>query len=209
MSSTSIARPAPSRSIAVLSDFEMRPHPTPRPPSHPGVAGSITVGGSVSEPEYQVELPYPEELQAMLDSTHLVESFLGHGGMGAVYRGLQLPLRRPVAIKILGRGKNSDYAYEQRIKREAYAMAALTHPNIVQVYDFGYAGHHFLYISMEFVEGGDLSAALKAGQITPEVALKLIPNICEGLQIAHEHGIVHRDIKPANIFLTKDGRAKV
>jgi serine/threonine protein kinase len=88
-------------------------------------------------------------------------------------------------------------------------MAALTHPNIVQVYDFGYASDHFLFISMELVEGGDLSAALKAGRMTPEAALHLLPQICDGLQKAHEHGIVHRDIKPANIFLTGDGRAKV
>src|ERR1043165_4545911 len=98
-----------------------------------------------------------------------------------------MPLRRPVAIKILakrGAGVEDDFAFEERFKREAYAMAALTHPHIVQVYDCGDAGDNYLFISMELVQG-------------------------DALQFAHEHGIVHRDIKPANIFLTADGRAKV
>jgi hypothetical protein len=79
----------------------------------------------------------------------------------------------------------------------------------VQVYDCGDAGDGFLFISMELVEGGDLSDLIKRGEMTPDRALKLLPQICDALQFAHEHGIVHRDIKPANIFLTKDGRAKV
>src|SRR5436853_422787 len=82
-------------------------------------------------------------------------------------------------------------------------------PGVVQVYDCGDAGEKFLFITMDLVEGGDLSGAIKAGQVTAELALKLIPQICDGLQAAHERGIVHRDIKPANIFLTADGRAKV
>jgi serine/threonine protein kinase len=156
------------------------------------------------------ELPLAEELQTLLEGRYVVEGFLGQGGMGAVYKGQQLPLKRPVAIKILAkRGAVDDFGFEERFKREAYAMAALTHPNIVQVYDCGDAGENFLFISMELVEGGDLSDALKSGRITPDAALKLIPQICEGMQAAHERGIVHRDIKPANIFLTADGRAKV
>ncbi|OAI56751.1 hypothetical protein AYO49_00550 [Verrucomicrobiaceae bacterium SCGC AG-212-N21] len=178
--------------------------PRPHPGSHPS---------ALTPSQYVQELPDAAELQAMLPpGAYVVESFLGQGGMGAVYKGLQMPLRRPVAIKILakrGEGTEDDFAFEERFKREAYAMAALTHPHIVRVYDCGDAGESYLFISMELVEGGDLSDAIKAGRCTPEVALKLIPQICDALQVAHEHGIVHRDIKPANIFLTKDGRAKV
>src|SRR4051812_34082901 len=178
--------------------------PQPRPGTNPSAP---------SASHYAVELPYAEELQAMLEGRYLVESFLGQGGMGAVYKGLQMPLKRPVAIKILQKkqagAEEDEFAFEERFKREAYAMAALTHPHIVQVYDCGDAGENFLFISMELVQGGDLSDAIKAGTITPDVALKLIPQICEGLQAAHDRGIVHRDIKPANIFLTADGRAKV
>jgi serine/threonine protein kinase len=166
-------------------------------------------GDPTSNPQYLPELPHPEELQQWLGAGFMVESFLGQGGMGAVYRGLQLPLRRPIAIKILRKQANDDFGFEERFKREAYAMAALTHPNIVQVYDCGDAGTDFLFISMELVEGGDLSAALTSGQVTPETALTLIGPICDGLQFAHEHGIVHRDIKPANIFLTTGGKPKV
>src|SRR5690349_19893456 len=91
-------------------------------------------GGQPSAPSashYAAELPYAEELQALLEGRYVVESFLGQGGMGAVYKGLQMPLKRPVAIKILQRrqtGAEDDFAFEERFKREAYAMAALTHP---------------------------------------------------------------------------------
>src|SRR5688572_19176142 len=176
----------------------------PRPGTNPSAP---------SASHYAVELPYAEELQALLEGRYLVESFLGQGGMGAVYKGLQMPLKRPVAIKILQKkqqgGEEDDFGFEERFKREAYAMAALTHPNIVQVYDCGDAGENFLFISMELVDGGDLSDAIKKGEVTPEIALKLIPQICDGLKAAHDRGLVHRDIKPANIFLTANGRAKV
>src|SRR6187399_1012692 len=143
---------AHSGGVAVLEDFDVS-----RRRPRPGVvvpASTDDNGGSA--PAYVTELPYPEELQAMLAGGYLVESFLGQGGMGAVYAGLQLPLRRPVAIKILARGQAAGFAFEERFRREAYAMAALTHPNIVRVYDFGNASDNFLFISMEFVAGGDL-----------------------------------------------------
>src|SRR6187401_2791227 len=129
----------------------------PRPGSQPAAP---------SASNYLPELPYVEELQALLEGKYVVESFLGQGGMGAVYKGLQLPLKRPVAIKILQKrqmGAEDDFDFEERFKREAYAMAALTHPNIVQVYDCGDAGEYFLFISMELVDGGDLSDAIKGG----------------------------------------------
>src|SRR5215204_5057092 len=117
----------------------------PRPGSNPSAP---------SASHYAVELPYAEELQAMLGGRYLVESFLGQGGMGAVYKGLQLPLKRPVAIKILARRRAADdFGFEERFKREAYAMASLTHPHIVQVYDCGDAGENYLFISMELLEG--------------------------------------------------------
>jgi serine/threonine protein kinase len=141
--------------------------------------------------------------------SYLIEAFVGQGGMGAVYKGLQMPLRRPVAIKVLRKGTRDEFEYEERFRREAYAMATLTHPHIVQVHDCGDAGEDHLFISMEFVDGGDLAGLLKRGEMTPARALELGVQICEALQFAHANGIVHRDIKPANILLTKDGRVKV
>src|SRR5437762_13415766 len=104
----------------------------PDPHLPPGPDASRTPEAPV--PQYSVDLPYAEELQEWLHGQYLVESFLGQGGMGAVYRGLQLPLRRPVALKILRkRTGTDDFEFEERFRREAYAMASLTHPNIVQV----------------------------------------------------------------------------
>lgn len=193
--------------------------PDPKAPSTPDpldvtvpvrAMSTPTVASRPTASHYVPELPLAEELQAMLGGGYVVEGFLGQGGMGAVYRGLQMPLRRPVAIKILAKGGGGDdFAFEERFKREAYAMASLMHPNVVQVYDCGDAGPDHLFISMELLEGGDLSDALRTGQVTPDGALKLILQICDGLQAAHERGIVHRDIKPANIFLTQAGQAKV
>src|SRR5436190_9708448 len=120
------------------------PESDPNPEKEVGGAPSQRPGTNPSAPSashYMPELPYAEELQALLGGRYIVKSFLGQGGMGAVYKGLQMPLKRPVAIKILSKQTQpDDYAFEERFKREAYAMAALTHPNIVQIYDCGDAG---------------------------------------------------------------------
>src|SRR3954451_21342159 len=152
-----------------MPEDDVSPHsPSPDDPlgdtvpmkSVPSSTPSAGPGTRPTASHYVPELPLPEELQAMIGDGYLVESFLGQGGMGAVYRGLQMPLRRPVAIKILAKRGNEvedDFAFEERFKREAYAMAALTHPHIVQVYDCGDASDNYLFISMELVQGGDLS----------------------------------------------------
>lgn len=163
-----------------------------------------------TQPAAQVELPLPEELTKLLPGgNYHVESFLGQGGMGAVYKGIQVRLKRPVAIKIMRRDMGKDYDFEARFEREAQAMAKLNHPNIVSVIDFGEAGPDYLYIVMELIDGADLMDVIRGGQMTQEMALSLLPQICDALQFAHDHGIVHRDIKPSNIMLTRDGRVKM
>ncbi len=158
----------------------------------------------------EVELPLPEELTNLLPhGNYSVESFLGQGGMGAVYKGTQVRLKRPVAIKIMRRALGKDYDFEQRFEREAQAMAKLNHPNIVSVIDYGEAGPDYLYIVMELIVGADMMDVIRGGLMTQEMALSLLPQICDALQFAHDHGIVHRDIKPSNIMLTKDGRIKM
>jgi predicted Ser/Thr protein kinase len=158
----------------------------------------------------QPELPLPEELTNLLPhGNYSVESFLGQGGMGAVYKGVQIRLKRPVAIKIMRRDVGRDHDFEQRFEREAQAMAKLNHPNIVSVIDFGEAGPDYLYIVMELIDGADMMDVIRGGQMTQEMALSLLPQICDALQFAHDHGIVHRDIKPSNIMLTRDGRIKM
>lgn len=138
-----------------------------------------------------------------------VQVRVGLGGMGAVYRGTQLSLGRPVAIKVLRVSDGYDFAFEDRFRREARAMAALNHPNIVAIYDYGHLGTEFLYFVMEFVDGTDLGEIMRQGRMTPELALQILPQICAGLEYAHSKGIVHRDIKPANIMLTRQGEVKI
>ncbi len=138
-----------------------------------------------------------------------VQACVGAGGMGTVFRGTQLSLGRPVAIKVLRVSDGYDYAFEDRFRREARAMAQLSHPNIVAIYDYGHLGSEFLYFVMELVDGMDMGEIMRQGRMTEELALQFLPQIFIALEYAHSKGIVHRDIKPANIMLTRQGEVKV
>jgi predicted Ser/Thr protein kinase len=151
--------------------------------------------------------PEPAELAARFPELEILE-MLGQGGMGAVYKARQPNLDRLVALKILPQEAASDPAFTERFTREARAMAKLHHPNIVTVYESGHKGGLY-YLLMEFVDGVNLRQLLRAGRLQPAEALKIIPQICEALQYAHEEGIVHRDIKPENVLLDKKGRVKI
>lgn len=141
-----------------------------------------------------------------------IESLLGHGGMGAVYRGIQISLDRPVAIKILPPELGNSPDFAERFRREAHAMAKLSHNNIVGIHDFGSieteAGWLY-YIVMEFVKGRDLHQLIRTGQIESLEAVRIVRQICDALEFAHGEGYLHRDIKPANIFVTESGLVKV
>jgi serine/threonine-protein kinase len=136
---------------------------------------------------------------------------IGQGGMAEVYKGLHSALKRYVAIKLLGRSLKTEATLNKRFQREAQAVAALRHSNIVQVYDFGtYGGGH--YMVMEYIEGTDLrteiSCRLRKGQtFGDKEVLDLVRQIASALDYAHEQGIVHRDIKPGNILLNTKGEA--
>ena len=174
------------------------------------LAKKVPAAGATGGRGASLPLPLPEELTQLLPhGGYVVEEFLGQGGMGAVYKATQVRLQRPVAIKIMRRHVDVDAGFEERFQREALAMARLNHPNIVNIIDSGEAGPDLLYIVMEFVDGEDLQGVIRSGKMTEALALRLIPQICDAVQFAHEHGIVHRDIKPANVMLTRDGRVKV
>jgi serine/threonine protein kinase len=128
--------------------------------------------------------------------------------MGAVYKARQTSLDRFVALKILPAEANEDPAFGERFQREARALAQLSHPNIVGVHDFGQAGA-YAYLVMEFVDGANLRQLQRGGHLSPSEALAIVPQICEALQFAHDHGIVHRDIKPENILIDTQGRVKI
>lgn len=134
---------------------------------------------------------------------------LGAGGTAIVYRGQDTLLNRAVTIKILREEYAGNNDFVRRFRHEAQAVASLSHPNIVAVYDVGFE-ENMHYIVMEFVEGESLKEYIKRkGVLKLSEACNIITQILAGVQHAHEHGIIHRDIKPHNILLGKDGRAKV
>ena len=149
----------------------------------------------------------PDELVPHFPQLEIV-GFVGHGGMGAVYKAKQKGLDRLVALKILPPESGREAAFAERFAREARALAHLNHANIVAVYDFGQAGG-FYYLLMEFVDGVNLRQMLQAHRLSPRESMSIVPQICEALQYAHDHGVVHRDIKPENVLVDKHGRVKI
>ena len=133
---------------------------------------------------------------------------LGAGGMGEVYRARDKKLDRDVAIKVLPESVAADPDTLARFEREAKAVAALSHPNILSIFDFGtQAG--VSYVVMELLEGETLRSVLATGRLAPRKAIDYSLQIANGLAAAHEKGIVHRDLKPDNLFVTKDGHLKI
>jgi serine/threonine protein kinase len=159
--------------------------------------------------------PLPEKL-AVLTVEELAPHFpqlqilecLGRGGMGVVYKARQKSLNRLVALKLLAPERVGDALFAARFEKEAHALAALNHPNIVAIYDFGETGGYW-YLLMEYVDGVSLREVLLTKRLTPKEALSIVPTLCDALQCAHERGIVHRDIKPENLLMDKSGVVKV
>jgi Tol biopolymer transport system component len=137
-----------------------------------------------------------------------IQSPLGAGGMGEVYRARDTRLARDVAIKVLPESFASDADRLRRFEQEARAIAALNHPNILAVHDIG-AQDGIRYIVTELLEGRTLREQLNDGALPVRKALDYARQISEGLAAAHSRGIVHRDLKPENAFCTKDGRVKI
>ena len=134
---------------------------------------------------------------------------VGAGGMGAVWRARDTVLKRTVAIKLLPRHRAGDSRFITRFRREAKLASRIQHPNVVTVYEIGRSGDRH-YIAMEFVEGETVADRLKGGEpLSESEALDIARQVCQGLLVAHEQGIIHRDIKPSNIMITPSGLVKV
>ncbi|HKD19807.1 MAG TPA: protein kinase [Thermoanaerobaculia bacterium] len=133
---------------------------------------------------------------------------LGAGGMGEVYRARDARLNREVAIKVLPERVAADAGAMSRFEREAKAVAALSHPNILSIFDFG-SENGVAYAVMELLDGQTLGEVLESGQLPPRRAASIAREIAEGLAAAHAKGIVHRDLKPENVFVTKAGHVKI
>jgi tRNA A-37 threonylcarbamoyl transferase component Bud32 len=148
-----------------------------------------------------------DELRPLFPQLEILE-LVGEGGMGAVYRARQPKLQRLVAVKILSRELSADPAFAQRFLREGQALARLQHPNIVALHDFGEVdGYYFLV--MEYADGLNLRQIMQRGDLTPREALAIVPQICDGLQYAHDAGVIHRDIKPENVLIDRNGKVKI
>jgi Tol biopolymer transport system component len=139
---------------------------------------------------------------------YVIVAPLGAGGMGEVYRARDPKLDREVAVKVLPTHLEETSGALTRFEREAKAIAALSHPNILAIHDFGSDGGR-TYAVMELLQGETLRERLRGGSLPARKALEAAAQIAHGLAAAHEKGIVHRDLKPENVFLTGDGRVKI
>lgn len=137
-----------------------------------------------------------------------LKQVLGRGGMGVVYRARQLALDRDVALKMLLSGGYAVPQELRRFQREAQAVAALRHPNIVQIYDVAETEGQ-PYYTMEYVDGGSLAERLSGIPKPARDAAETVVTLAKAVQFAHDHGIIHRDLKPANVLLTLDGTPKI
>lgn len=131
-----------------------------------------------------------------------IESVLGKGGMSVMYRATDVRLGRKVALKVIGEHLGADAEFRERFVDEARNTAAIDHPNIVPLYDFGELdGMH--YIGMRLVDGADLASIISGGPIEPSRALSLLEQVADALDTLHKRGLVHLDVKPANVLVTQ------
>lgn len=163
------------------------------------------IGGASDEEQYAV--PTVEELAEFFPQLDVL-SLIGRGGMGVVYKARQKSLHRYVALKLLAPERAGDPMFARRFASEARSLAALNHPHIVGVHDFGEAGGYF-YLLMEYVDGVNLRQLIESRRLTPDEALGIITPVCDALQAAHERGIVHRDVKPENLLIDRNGTVKI
>jgi len=138
-----------------------------------------------------------------------IEHLIGRGGMGSVYKGVQLNLDRPVAIKLLPVEMAADKDFVARFGREARTLAKLQHPRIVTIHDVGQTTEGNLYFVMEYIDGTNLREILRGPGLDVDQVLAVVGQLCDALQEAHRLGIVHRDIKPENVLVTKAGYIKL
>ena len=171
-------------------------------PSQPtSASGWLGSSGSIDHGRFQ-----PGEI---FQQRYRVIGLLGRGGMGEVYRADDLRLGQPVALKFLPPSLKQDSQQLSQFHNEARTARQVSHPNVCRVYDIGEADG-LLFLTMEYVDGEDLSSLLRRiGRLPEDKAIEIARQICAGLAAAHERGVVHRDLKPANIMLDGNGKVRI
>jgi serine/threonine-protein kinase len=178
-----------------------------------GTPTSVPTETSASNRSPAVSAPAPEQSRflpgTVLGKRYRIVGLIGKGGMGEVYRADDLKLGQPVALKFLPPAVERDESRLQRFLNEVRVALKVTHPNACRVFDVGeFEGQH--YLSMEYVDGEDLSSLLRRiGRLPQDKAVQIARQLCAGLAAAHEQGILHRDLKPANVMIDGRGRAKI
>jgi len=166
-----------------------------------GLAVAIAVFASS-----RIEIMRQQAAEARKLGQYVLRERLGAGGMGEVYRAEHLLLRRPCALKVIRPERAGDPKNLSRFEREVQVTATLTHPNTVQIYDYGHAADGTFYYVMEYLPGPNLEQLVKqVGPLPPKRAVHLLRQVCGALREAHAAGLVHRDIKPSNIIVCERG----
>ena len=138
-----------------------------------------------------------------------LNKLIGSGGMANIYKGVQLSLDRPVAIKLMHPHLTLNEGFVVRFENEAKQAAQLAHQNIVAIIDYGHHENEY-FIAMEYIDGQNLKEIMTRMKRLPlEIALLIAREVVAGLKYAHSNGLIHRDIKPANIMLSSDGRVMI
>jgi serine/threonine protein kinase len=179
----------------------------PRQAPKAGILNPTEIQVTSPVPALYTALPMPLPAGTKLGS-YEVTSLLGEGGMGAVYRARDSRLNRDVAIKVISLTLAADDTAMARFEREAMAVASLSHPNILSIFEFSRAGDT-PFVVMELVAGETLRARLDRGPIPARKGDRLRAADCQGLGAAHARGLVHRDLKPENVMVSADDHVKI
>ncbi|MFN7931450.1 MAG: serine/threonine-protein kinase [Blastocatellia bacterium] len=179
-----------------------------------GAAGAL-IGGLIHEAAGL--LPTTEKARftpgTTLNRRYRILGLLGKGGMGEVYRADDLTLQQPVALKFLSERMSQDKAMLTRFRSEVAMAHRVTHPNVCRVHDIGEvitSSGTLHFLSMEYVDGEDLSSLLRRiGRLPADKAVEIAEQLCAGLAAAHEAGVLHRDLKPANVMIDGKGRVRI
>jgi len=161
-----------------------------------------TLDATIARPAGDRDL---DEIRAAFSDRYMVESLLGRGGMGSVYKARERTLDRHVALKVVRDERRHDAEFIERFRREARIAARLRHPRIVSVHEVGTLGG-FHYFSMDYIEGSTLRAVVaRRRSLPPEDAISVVAEICRAVAHAHGKGIIHRDLKPENVMIDMEG----